>query len=287
MPIAGGPNGGSGMNHNRPAWWCIGLGLAVPLALVLYSAPASAATPPDVGKLVRRMKVALEPARPSVRKLTITISAQDGEATRWVVGQARKQLKDGSRILTVILAPPDQKGTAFLMLEGRSGTSGVEQAVYIPAVRRVRTLLPVEGFRAFLESDFTLADLGFVSLRATYRLLGVESHKGVRAYKIQEVPGASQAKWYYSRIVTWIAADSSLPLERDFYDPSGTLWKVETFEQVTDINGIPTILRLRMEDREEKQSSEINVSEVRYDVDLPDNLFERTNLPRAAAAPLW
>jgi hypothetical protein len=255
--------------------------------MALLTATASAAAGPDVGKLMREMKAALEPARSSVRKMTITISAQEGEATRWIVGQARKQFTDGSRILTVILAPPDQRGTAFLMPEPRGGASDVEQAVYVPAIHRVRTILPVEGFRAFLESDFTLADLGFVSLRSTYKLLGVESRGGVRAYKIQETPKAPQAKWYYSHIVTWIAVSSSLPIERDFYDPSGTLWKVETFEEVADIDGVPTVLRLRMQDKEEGGSTEINVSDVRYGVDLPDSLFERSQLPKAAASPLW
>ena len=145
----------------------------------------------------------------------------------------------------------------------------------------------VEGFRAFLESDFTLADLGFVSLRSHYKLLGEEGRGGPRAYKIQEMPGAPQAKWYYSRILAWIAADSHLPLERDFYDPSNTLWKVETFEQVTDIDGVLTPLRLRMEDKEQGGSTEIDVSEVRYDIDIPDSLFDPAHLREAAASSLW
>ena len=87
--------------------------------------------------------------------------------------------------------------------------------------------------------------------------------------------------------MTWIAADSHLPVERDFYDPSNTLWKVETFEQVTDIDGVPTPLRLRMVDKHEGGSTEINVSEVRYDIDIPDSLFDRAHLREAAASPIW
>jgi hypothetical protein len=259
---------------------------AFALGVFLVATSPAVAARPDVVTLVRAMKAALEPSRPSIRKMTVVISAQDGEATRWVAGQARKQFKDGNRILIAILAPADQRGTAYLLRELPKQAND-EEWLYVPALRRVRKLLPIESFRAFLESDFTLVDLGFVNLRSSYKLLGEEKRGDVRAYKIQEIPSAPQAKWYYSRIVTWLGADSSLPLERDFYDLASTLWKVETFEQVTDINGVPTPLRIRMQDKQEGGSTEIDVSEVRYDVDVPDSLFDPVRLRDAAASPVW
>ena len=154
-------------------------------------------------------------------------------------------------------------------------------------MRRVRKIVPVESLRAFLDSDFTLSDMGFVNLRAKYAFLREGRRAGVRAYEIQEGPGGEQGTWYYSRIVTWLAADSSLPLERDFYDPSNTLWKVETFEKVTDVDGVPTPLRIHMEDRQEGGSTAIAVSDVHYDVDVPDALFDPARLRDAAASPVW
>ena len=254
-------------------------------ALILVTTPAAATMPP-AAKLTQKMKAALEPVRPSVRKMSIVISAQDGEATQWTVGQARKHFKDGNRTITVILEPADQRGTAYLMREPE-GRSDLEQWVYIPAVRRVRRILPVESLQAFLGSDFTLADLGFVDLRATYRLLGTEDRGGSRAYKIQEVPLAPHAKWYYSRVVTWIAVDSSLPIERDFYDPSNTLWKIERFEQISDVDGVATPFRVRMEDREAGGSTELTIKDVRYDVEVSDALFDPTRLREASQASLW
>ena len=114
-------------------------------ALIFVTTPA-AATTPTAAKLAQRMKVALEPARPSVRKMSIVISTQDGEATRWTVGQARKHSKDGNRTVTVVLEPADQRGIAFLMRES-DGRSDLEQWVYIPVVRRVRRILPLESLQ--------------------------------------------------------------------------------------------------------------------------------------------
>ena len=55
------------------------------------------------------------------------------------------------------------------------------------------------------------ADLGFLRLEASYRLLGEEQHTGVRAYKVEEA--IPQDRAYYSRIITWVAADTMHALE--------------------------------------------------------------------------
>lgn len=241
------------------------------------------AADPDVMSIVNRMKAAFEPVRPSVRKLVITVSGDTGQdQARWVAAVARKELPDGKRSLFLVLEPESLRGNALLIWE-RQGQEDM-MWIYGPAVRRVRAIVPVEKYERFLRTDFTYADLGFVSLQGAYRFLGEEQHAGVRAYKIEEVP---KDQWYYSRIITWVAADSLLPLQRDYYDRAGQLWKTELFEQVTVINGIPTPLRIRMLDVQQDSSTELQMSEVRYDVELPDELFDPKRLPDVMTLPLW
>jgi Outer membrane lipoprotein-sorting protein len=248
----------------------------------LLTAPA-AAKPPPVQELVAKTRAAVWPAQPSVRQLTVKVTTPQfgGEVTESIARQARKKAADGGRMLTVVQSPAGAQGMAWLIQEGPKQST---QWVWDPVFRRVRTLIPLEGYEVFLSSDFTYADLGLVDLHSTYKLLGEEQHDGVRAYKVQEVP---RSQWYYTRIVTWIAIDSSLPLERQFYDPANQLWKVERYDQVTEINGIPTVLHRRMEDRQTGTSTDINVSEVRYGIDIPDALFDPAKLPQAAASPAW
>ena len=80
---------------------------------------------------------------------------------------------------------------------------------------------------------------------------------------------------------------NSLPVERDYYDPAGQLWKVETFENVTIIDGQPVALKIKMQDKETGGTSVVDVSNLRFGVDLPDTLFKREELPAAAKAPIW
>ena len=186
-------------------------------------------------------------------------------------------------MVVALLAPKSMRGAAYLIEEPRNKPALLW--VYLPALLRLRELLPVDAYEHFLGTDFTYADLGFVRLHENYKLLGEEEHDGVRAYKVEEQVPKERA--YYSRLITWVATDSMLPLERDYYDVDGKLWKRELFDEVSVIDGIPTPLRIRMQDLQAKTSTELDVSEVRYDVDIPDSVFDPEHLPELAEHPLW
>jgi hypothetical protein len=93
--------------------------------------------------------------------------------------------------------------------------------------------------------------------------------------------------WFYSQVVSWIDQQNLLPIERDFYGPSGALWKVQTFDNVVTIDGQPSAMRITMEDRQTGGKSVMTVSNLRFGVQLPDSVFERRGLATAAVAPIW
>jgi len=251
--------------------------------LTLFTTARATASPPDVKTIVGKMKAGLEPARPSACRIDMTMHSPLGDSTPWVARQARKQLADGSRVLTVIVEPESVRGVALLIWERKDGTAA--QWLYLPFVRRVRKVAPAGAYETFLNTDFTYYDLGFVGLHDRgFELLGEELHNEMPAYKVQEMP---RNPWYYSRIVSWVAKDSFLPLQRDYYDPAGALWKTERFEEITAVDGVRTPLRITMEDHDERTKTELKVSAVRYDATIPDELFDPDKLPQVVSHPLW
>jgi hypothetical protein len=88
-------------------------------------------------------------------------------------------------------------------------------------------------------------------------------------------------------VVTYIQEGNKLPIKREYYDPSGALWKVEAFDNITDIDGSPTVLHALMKDVQAQTSTDLVVSEVRYDVDVPDAIFDPLKLGQLADHPLW
>jgi hypothetical protein len=178
--------------------------------------------------------------------------------------------------------PEGLKGKSLLIAEREGQPDGMW--TYWPEARRVRQLLPVESYASFLDTDFTYGDLGFVNRKGSYIYRGEKTFEGNPAYQIVL---ASKERRYYSRIVIWLAKDSLLPLQREYYDPQGKRWRTERFEKVSVINGVPTPLLIRMENHRANTVSEFRVSEVRYDGSLPDELFDPRRLSQAAAAPVW
>src|SRR5262245_1333317 len=128
------------------------------LALLAAVAAADVATPKPEA-LLRQAKAWLEPAQPSTRKLVVSVRSGPGGAVEWKAGQARGTVGDTNFALTVLLEPPDVRGTALLIAE-QPGKS-TSQWLYLPYLRRVRQVLPVDEFESFLNTEFTVSDMGF------------------------------------------------------------------------------------------------------------------------------
>src|SRR5512139_3565962 len=155
-------------------------GLAACAAPTLVALP-TAAQPPDATTIATRMKEALEPPRPLAAQLKFSVGA-DSDKSTLTLGMARAKHAAGTSLLLVGLDPADVRGTAYLIEDGRSEVA--PQWVYMPFIRRVRKIVGPEAFRAFLNSDFTYSDLGFVDLSAAYTLLGTETANGNTVYRI-------------------------------------------------------------------------------------------------------
>ncbi len=255
-------------------------------AVIVAALPMAARALPPVSTILAETKETSDPPRPSTRTITITVDNL-GTTQQFVAHQARKKMADGKRMTTVLLEPVELRGLAVMVFEPTDQSNPTIMWTYLPFVRRVRKIIAVDNYEHFLGTDFTYADLGFSFMRShhSYRLVGVEAHAGTTAYKVEEkfLPG----QLFYSRIVTWIARDTMLPLERDLYDPAGRLWKKETFNSVATINGMPTVMHVQMKDLEANTSSDLNTTQVQYDVELPDTLFDPNHLPHLTDTAEW
>ena len=53
------------------------------------------------------------------------------------------------------------------------------------------------------------------------------------------------------------------------------------------IDSVPTIMHVKMTDLLQNTSSEINVTQIKYDVEVPDALFDPTRLPKLVDDSVW
>lgn len=243
----------------------------------------AAAAEPTAESVLARMKTWLEPSRSSVRQFTLVVQSAPGTQVEWSGVQARGQI-DGTRYaLTVLQEPRDVRGVALLIAEQPGQPT--REWLYWPYLRRVREVLPVNEFDSFLGTEFTYADLGFANLQnRSVALLGRDTVNGVPALRVEETPDDRRT---FSRIVSWVDPETGQPLRREFFDVANRLWKVATFGGVTMVEGVPTARQIRIEDVQTKYASEYRIEAIRYDVEVPPELFDWQQLPAAADHAFW
>lgn len=258
--------------------------LGLTAAALLAAVSVRAADAPSADEVVRQMKAALEPPKPSIRTMTMVFDDRGTKSTFGLV-QARKRLPTGAHALTVLLEPEGAKGIAYLTADEADG--GPTEWLYVPYVQRTRKLVPAENYQSFMDTDFTFGDLGLLPVDTRNTMLGTEQMDGKTAYKVESVPSTTVKQWYYSRTVTWIDATTLLPIRREFYSPAGDLFKTETFGTVTRIDGVPTPLEMRITNVRTNSTTTLTVTSVTYDANVQDSLFDEKGLSRVADADLW
>lgn len=251
------------------------------LCLLLAALPHAEAVEDNAAEYMAKMKAALEPVQPGVRKIDIRLDEPGEQPTEWKAWQAHKHFPDAEKTVLVLVEPSDVRGVAHLIHNTKDGE--YKQWVYLPFARRVRRILLEDTYQPFVGTDFTLADLGLVQLGdRSFKMLGKDIQNGTEALKIEEVP---TDRMYYSKIINWIGADSMLPLRREYYTPAGLLWKKQTYDDVTIIDGVPTPLRIKMENVRSHSTTELKVTAVHYRQDIPDEVFDPNKLAVLAEHP--
>ncbi|HZR85121.1 MAG TPA: outer membrane lipoprotein-sorting protein [Candidatus Binatia bacterium] len=256
------------------------------MALVEATRARADSGKPSPDSILAQMKAALEPEQTSLRRMQMTVH-QEAFERQFTLVQARKHIAGEGRSLTVILEPEDAKGLAYLVSDHKPGQHDNREWIYVPVVRRVRELVPAENYTSFLDSDFTYADLGFIDLDTTNKLLATETIGGRKAYEIESIPSAKTKQWYYARIVTWVDTETLLPVKREFYSPSGIAFKVETFDSVSRVSGVPTPFHVTMKNVPAGTWTELQVTDVAYGIDLPDQAFTKDKLRTIADLAFW
>jgi len=84
-------------------------------------------------------------------------------------------------------------------------------------LKGVRRFTWLQAWEPFFGSDFSYQDFSFLRL---------EPIQNSRAFKFISP--------YYSKVATLVATASGLPVERDYYDLTGKLYKIERYEQIVN-----------------------------------------------------
>lgn len=201
------------------------------MAAAFAAALAAVLPAQDLESLLKRNES--QPRPPATEgEMKMVITNKAGQSRVREIKAYTKTEADGTdRQLLVFLAPADVRDTRFLTVDYEAGGKEDEQYIYIPALRKVRSIGTSGGDSktgAFLGSDFSFADIGTLD-RADFavRALGEDTIEGRRYLKVEYASKgpATLKKYGYGKVVRWIDAENATSRQSEYYDAGGKLVK--------------------------------------------------------------
>jgi hypothetical protein len=180
-----------------------------------------------------------------------------------------KQKGGLNRTLTRFVAPPDVAGTSFLFVEKKGAED--EQHMYMPALKMVKRIAGAQKNARFMGSDFSYADMESRDLEnARHKLIKSEKVAGVDCYMVEAIPSNRTA---YSKIHTWVRKKDFVFVRTRFFDTKGRELKDVFIKAVTKVGGRPIPSRIKVNNKQTKHSTLLEITKIKARGDLPESEF--------------
>jgi len=234
------------------------------LCAVVVLLPLRVALADQAEEILAKMAKAVEPGKDMRATFEMTITSRSNQQVSWTGEYYRK----GDKKRVVFRSPVDIKGVDLAVERMRDGMNSFK--LYLPVIRRLRTIERDVRGEAFFGTDFNYEDLGFEQLSSTkQKILGEDNVAGRACYKVESVPAKG---WWYGRIVRYVDKEDYLPRRTEYFAQNGEAFKQRTFERVEPIQSYPTPMEITMRTLPAKTQSRLRFSEVKYDTNFADDL---------------
>jgi Outer membrane lipoprotein-sorting protein len=183
----------------------------------------------------------------------------------------------GSSSLTRYLKPASVKGQAFLTLNDAN-----DIWTYFPRTRRVRKLASHARKNRVQGSDFTYEDMGSGDEwlnQYDAENLGEISYEKHDCWQLELIK-RPESDATYSKLLVLMRKIDDFPLKINYHDEDGKHFKTLFMEDIRDIEGHATPMRVVMKNLEEGSQTQMEIIEVTYKWIPPDGFFTELNLKR-------
>lgn len=213
-------------------------------------------------------------------EMQLTLMKKNGDKReRKMVSWAMDEGKDTKKIM-FFTYPGDVKGTGFLTWDYDQAGKEDDKWLYLPAMKKTRRISGSSSKTDyFMGTDFTYDDMGGRSVDDdTHTLLREETRDGHKCWVVESVP--KDPHEVYSRKVTWIRQDSDTGVYCEFYDKLNKLHRVMTVLDLQKVEGFWTVMKMEMKNVQSGHSTQIVVSEPKYDIKVDKSLFTVAKLEK-------
>jgi len=230
----------------------------------------------DAESIVRASRNRIKADTVSTRSRMV-IQAKDGTTTERLIDNYSKDGPNGARSVIVFQQPASVAGSRFLTMENKSGPA--DRWIFMPNLGRIRRIASSEGSGSFMGTDFSFDDISATSRNAdldTHTLLKEENIGITACYVIQSTP--KDSSFQYSKMIQWIAKDTSIVMKLDLYDAKNNLIKTVEMSGIKTIQDRPTVTVTKMTTLAAGTSTTITNEIVKYNDPIPEGVFTTSYL---------
>jgi hypothetical protein len=210
-----------------------------------------------------RVKMTITDSQGRERKRQFAILRMDEQAGR----EDDEGFSGDQKYYLHINYPSDLKNTVLLVWKHPGGDD--DRWLYLPALDLAKRIAASDKRTSFLGSDFLYEDISGRDVNAdTHQLFETTNDY----YVLKNTPKQPDTV-EFSEYTMWIHRQTFLPVKVEYLDKQGKKYRVYEALAVETIQGYPTITRSRMKDLALKQESTMEFTRVKYDRDLPEDIF--------------
>ncbi len=149
--------------------------------------------------------------------------------------------------------------------------------LYLPALDLVKRIAASDKRTSFVGSDFFYEDVSGRGIEEdTHELVETTANY----YVLKNTPKKKEAV-EFSYYKMYVHKRTFLPVQSEYYDKNGNKYRVYRALKVETIQGFPTVTQASMENLQTGSKTMMKYSDVRYNIELPDNIFTERFLRRA------
>ncbi len=228
----------------------------------------------EVGDIVRRANDAAyyagEDGRARVQ-MTITDASDRSRVRQFTL--LRRNVSDGGDQDYAVLfrRPAELRNTVFLVNKHVDGDD--DRWLYLPSLDLVRRIAAGDKRTSFVGSHFLYEDI-------SGRRIADDRHELVETtethYVVKNTPLDPGGQEFESWTV-WIDKTTFVPTTMEYVDDTGEVYRRIEALEVQEIDGIPTVTRMRASDLRSGGNTVSEFSDIEYDLGIPADVFtERT-----------
>ncbi|UCF15758.1 MAG: outer membrane lipoprotein-sorting protein [Phycisphaerales bacterium] len=252
--------------------WKIALFLGLTSALV-------AAEKPDVQTIVNRANiVAYYQGKDGKATVKMTITNKQGQKRTREFNILRKDVKDGGdqKYFVYFQRPADVRKMVYVVDKHAEKDRDDDRWLYMPALDLVKRIAASDKRTSFVGSDFLYEDISGRSLDEDTHELIETTDKLFVVKNVPKEPDTVEFAYYNVSI----DRKTYVPVKVEFYDKKNKLYKTIESTKIEEIQGFPTVIKSMVSNLQTGSKTEMEFVNVKYDIDLKDDIFTERYLRR-------